>query len=67
MHAAGGIIRQNQSVIPGFGITLGITVTALSLVVLIPLAALAIKAASVGPFDFWRLATNPRVLAALQA
>ena len=66
MGAARGIIRQNQSVIPGFGITLGITVTALSLVVLIPLAALAFKAASVGPADFWRIATNPRTLDALR-
>jgi sulfate/thiosulfate transport system permease protein len=66
MSVAGGIIRQNQSVIPGFGITLGITVTALSLVVLIPLAALAFRAAGVGPAEFWRIATHPRTLAALR-
>jgi len=66
MSAAGALFRKNQSVIPGFGITLGIAVTALSLVVLIPLAALAAKALSVGPADFWRIATNPRTLAALQ-
>ena len=59
-------ILQNQSVIPGFGITLGITVTALSLIVLIPLAALAFKAAGVGPAEFWRIATNERTLAALK-
>jgi sulfate transport system permease protein len=53
-------------VIPGFGITFGITVTALSLVVLIPLAALAFKAAGVGPAEFWRIATDPRTLAALR-
>ena len=52
--------------IPGFGITFGITVTALSLVVLIPLAALAFKAAGVGPAEFWRIATHPRTLAALR-
>ena len=61
-----GVIRQNQSVIPGFGITFGLTVTALSLVVLIPLAALAFKAAGVGPAEFWRIATHPRTLAALR-
>ena len=61
-----GVIRQNRSVIPGFGITFGITVTALSLVVLIPLAALAFKAAGVGPAEFWRIATHPRTLAALR-
>jgi sulfate transport system permease protein len=66
MPARGLIIRQNRSVIPGFGLTLGITITALSLIVLIPLAALAIKAAGVGPAEFWRIATNPRTLAALR-
>jgi sulfate transport system permease protein len=66
MSVATRVIRKNQSVIPGFGITLGITVTALSLVVLIPLAALAFKAAGVGPAEFWRIATNPRTLAALR-
>ena len=66
MSVGGRVIRKNQSVIPGFGITLGITVTALSLVVLIPLAALAFKAAGVGPAEFWRIATHPRTLAALR-
>jgi sulfate transport system permease protein len=64
--SAGALFQKNQSVIPGFGITLGIAVTALSLVVLIPLAALAAKALSVGPADFWRIAANPRTLAALE-
>jgi len=66
MRVGGRVIRKNQSVIPGFGITFGITVTALSLVVLIPLAALAFKAAGVGPAEFWRIATHPRTLAALR-
>jgi sulfate/thiosulfate transport system permease protein len=66
MRVATAAIRKNQSVIPGFGLTFGITVTALSLVVLIPLAALAFKAAGVGFADFWRIATNPRTVAALK-
>jgi sulfate/thiosulfate transport system permease protein len=66
MSVASRVIRKNQSVIPGFGITLGITVTALSLVVLIPLAALGFKATGVGFAEFWRIATNPRTLAALR-
>jgi sulfate transport system permease protein len=45
--------------------TLGFTLTALSLIVLIPLAALVLRAASVGPVEFWRLATEERTLAAL--
>jgi sulfate transport system permease protein len=66
MSAGALIFRKNQSVIPGFGITLGVTITALSLVVLIPLAALMLKAAGVGPAEFWRIATNPRTFAALR-
>jgi sulfate transport system permease protein len=66
MRVGGGVIRMNQSVIPGFGLTFGITVTALSLVVLIPLAALAFRAAGVGPAEFWHIASNPRTLAALR-
>jgi sulfate transport system permease protein len=66
MTAGGLAIRANRSVIPGFGITLGVTVTALSLLILIPLAALVLKAAGVGPSEFWRIATNPRTVAALR-
>ncbi len=39
--------------------------TALSLIVLLPLAALIIRAAGVGPEEFWRIVTSDRVLAAL--
>ncbi len=57
---------REPSILPGFGIALGITLTALSLVVLIPLAALFLKAASAGPADIWAVATSPRTLAALR-
>lgn len=57
---------RQPSVLPGFGLSLGITLSALSLIVLIPLAALFIKAASAGPADIWAIATSPRTLAALR-
>lgn len=57
---------RQPSVLPGLGLSLGITLTALSLVVLIPLAALFIKAASAGPAEIWAIATSPRTLAALR-
>ncbi len=66
MTVGGLVIRKNRSVIPGFGITLCIAITGLSLVVLIPLAVLIMKAAGVGPAEFWRIATSPRTLAALR-
>lgn len=57
---------RKPSVIPGFGVSLGFTVLALSLVVLIPLAALVLRAASIGPSAFYEIATNERTLLALR-
>jgi sulfate transport system permease protein len=54
------------SVIPGFGVALGFTLTYLSLIVLIPLAGLVFKTASLGWHDFWKLAIDSRTLAALR-
>jgi sulfate/thiosulfate transport system permease protein len=58
-------LRQ-PSVIPGFGLALGLTLAALSLIVLIPLAALVLRAASIGPSAFYEIATASRTLAALK-
>ena len=49
--------------IPGFGLSLGVTITLLSLVVLIPLAALVIYTAQMSPSEFWEAITRERVLA----
>lgn len=57
---------REPSVIPGFGLALGFTVAALSLIVLMPLAALVLRAASIGPAAFWAIASDPRTLAALR-
>ncbi|WP_420103925.1 sulfate ABC transporter permease subunit CysT [Bosea sp. (in: a-proteobacteria)] len=57
---------RQPSVLPGLGLSLGITVTALSLIVLIPLGALFLKALSAGPADIWAVASSPRTLAALR-
>ena len=52
--------------LPGFGLGLGYTVAYLSLVVLIPLAGLAFKSATLGWSEFYAIATNARVVKALQ-
>ncbi len=57
---------REPSILPGFGLALGVTVTALSLIVLIPLTGLFAKAAGAGPADIWAVATSPRTLAALR-
>jgi len=47
-------------------VTLGFTLTYLSLIVLIPLAGLIIRSAGLGLQEFWTLASDPRTLAALR-
>lgn len=51
-------------VLPGFGLTLGLTVSYLSLIVLLPLCGLFVKAGELPGSALWGLVTNPRVLAA---
>ena len=55
--------KKAKRVIPGFGLSLGVTITLLSLVVLIPLAALVIYTAQMSPSEFWEAITRERVLA----
>ncbi len=57
---------RKPSIIPGFGLALGFTLTWLGLIVLIPLAGLVLKTASLGGPEFLKLATDPRILAALK-
>ncbi len=57
---------RQPSVIPGFGLALGLTLTYLSLIVLIPLASMFLKAATLTWPQFWAIGTDPRTLAALK-
>jgi sulfate transport system permease protein len=66
MRAPSSRALRKPSVIPGFGLTLGFTLAYLSLIVLIPLAALVLKTMGLGWTEFWRLATDSRTIAALQ-
>ncbi|WP_199539947.1 sulfate ABC transporter permease subunit CysT [Paraburkholderia kururiensis] len=54
---------RKPAALPDFGVTLGITVAYLSLVVLIPLAATFLKTATLDWAQFVRAVTSPRVLA----
>ena len=55
---------RRRSAIPGFGLTMGVTLTVLSLIVLIPLSAVVLKATNQSPAEFWAVATSQRALAA---
>jgi len=58
--------KPQPSVIPGFGITLGLSLFWLCLIVLVPLAGLFLKSAALGWDGFWATVLTPRVLAALR-
>ena len=52
-----------RGVMPGFGLTLGCTLAYLALIVLLPLAALLLKAGSMSWADYWAIVSGPRALA----
>jgi sulfate transport system permease protein len=56
--------KSKSNPLPGFGITLGFTVLYISVLVLIPIAVMALKALSLSWSELWHLATNARALAA---
>lgn len=69
-RASGGVATRlrfrEPSVLPGFGLTFGYSVTYLSLLVLLPLAALTAKAAGAPFAEVVETLRDPRVLAALR-
>jgi sulfate transport system permease protein len=65
MQLTGRAVRQ-PSILPGFGLTLGFTLTYLSLIVLIPLVVLFLNAAGVGGAKFWSELTSARTMAAFR-
>jgi sulfate/thiosulfate transport system permease protein len=56
---------KQPSVLPGFGLTLGFTLSYLGLIVLLPLGALIVSAAGAG-VEAWQSLASPRVLAAFR-
>jgi len=57
---------RRRSAIPGFGLTLGVTLTLLSLIVLIPLSAVALKASAQSPAHFIAAAFSDRAMLAYE-
>jgi sulfate transport system permease protein len=56
-------LARKARVLPGFSLTLGLSLTYLSLIVLIPLAGVFFKSSGLGWLGFWDAVTNPRALA----
>jgi sulfate transport system permease protein len=69
---AGGASRRRlarwreASILPGFGLSIGITLVYLSLIVILPLTALALRPWELGLSGVWHVLTEDRVAAALR-
>lgn len=59
-----GILRS-PSPLPGFGLSFGIMMTVLSIVVLLPIAALLGRGLMIGPADLWDMVNSRRIWSAL--
>ncbi|WP_316198203.1 sulfate ABC transporter permease subunit CysT [Bradyrhizobium sp. SZCCHNS2002] len=59
-------LSPRRSTLPGFGLTMGLTLTWLSLIVLIPLAGLFIRSTDLSLEQFWGIVTSRRTLSALR-
>ncbi|MBR6872450.1 MAG: sulfate ABC transporter permease subunit CysT [Ruminococcus sp.] len=59
-------MKRKKRIIPGFGISMGVTVTLLSLMVIIPLASLVVFTSKMSFSEIWNVITRPRVLASFR-
>ncbi len=58
--------RINRQVIPGFGLSLGITLSYLGLLVLIPLSSIFIRSAGIGWDEFWSAISSRQAVASYE-
>ncbi|NGR08429.1 sulfate ABC transporter permease subunit CysT [bacterium SGD-2] len=54
---------RHRRILPGFGLSMGITLCYVAVVVALPIAALVVKAASLGLADYWSIVSSPRAVA----
>ncbi|WP_153126536.1 sulfate ABC transporter permease subunit CysT [Peribacillus tepidiphilus] len=54
---------KNQSILPGFGLSLGFTMLYISFLVILPLSMVFFHTVSMGWKDFWDTISEPRVIA----
>lgn len=60
------VIAARRRTLPGFGLTMGLTLTWLSAIILIPLAGLFLKSLELSPEQFWNILSSRRTLNALR-
>ena len=59
-------IAARRRTLPGFGLTMGLTLSWLSIIILIPLAGLFLKSLELSPEQFWNILSSRRTLNALR-
>ena len=65
----GGLVSAlaaRRRTLPGFGLTMGLTLSWLSIIILIPLAGLFLKSLELSPEQFWNILSSRRTLNALR-
>lgn len=60
------LLLKRRGVLPGFSLSMGITVVYLSLIVLIPLATLFLTSSTIGWSRFWTTILSPQAIAAFE-
>lgn len=59
-------MKRARPVLPGFGLSLGVTIFWLSMIVLIPLSTLFLRGANLSAGQFFSVMTDPRVIASFR-
>lgn len=66
LRGAMHVTERQFRVLPGLGLTLGYTIFYLGVIVIVPVAALLLKAMEIHPLDLVRFVSTPRALAAFK-
>ncbi|NGP17746.1 sulfate ABC transporter permease subunit CysT [Devosia aurantiaca] len=57
-------MARSKHLLPGFGLTMGVSLFYITLIILLPIAAMLLKIAGMGWEEFWRIISSNRALAA---
>jgi len=57
---------RSRHLLPGFGLTMGVSMLYLTIIVALPILAMLLKVAGMGWEDFWRVVSSSRALSAYQ-
>lgn len=57
---------RSKHLLPGFGLTMGVSLFYVTLIILLPITAMLLKVGGMGWAEFWRITTSRRAVAAYQ-